>query len=259
MPPPQTIAIIAAGAMGSAVAQRLINAGATRERARDAGMRDVPFPELTTRKDYLTTYNAAPVEARAESPIYVDCNAVSPETVKGIASLFADSDVRFIDACIIGWPPKDNYNPTFYAAAGRGDGAPLSKFAELRSNIGDASALKMSYAGIVKGLTGLFTTMILSAHAASPATADALLLELRHSQPALLDRLIRAIPDMLPKAYRWVDEMREISGFVGGPLGGIHEGMANLYERMVQSIAENGDDKRILEAFVEAARRETSE
>ncbi|KAI0259218.1 hypothetical protein BC834DRAFT_907390 [Gloeopeniophorella convolvens] len=297
---PVTVAIIAAGAMGGAVAQRLTEAGctvltnldgrseATRKRARDAGMQDVPFADLVSQaplflsilpprdaeqlaKDYLAAYDAVSTATGAASPIYVDCNAVSPETVKRISGLFTHSGVHFIDASIIGGPPQGSYNPTFYASAASDAGNALSIFAELGnlglkvsllkegSDVGDASALKMSYAGIMKGLTGLFATMILSAHASSPATADALLLELRASQPAVLDRLVRAVPDMLPKAYRWVGEMREISAFVGGPPGGIHEGMAGLYERIAQSVAEDGDDKRVLEEFVEAAKRAPSE
>ena len=66
-----------------------------------------------------------------------------------------------------------------------------------------------------KGSTALFTAMILgmpvavsihnwltvvsAAHAASPATADALLHELYSAQPAVLQRICFLIPDMLPK------------------------------------------------------------
>lgn len=36
---------------------------------------------------------------------------------------------------------------------------------------------------------------------------------------------------MLPKAYRWVGEMEEISDFVGDNEGLIHKGIAQLYAR----------------------------
>ncbi|KAI0041744.1 6-phosphogluconate dehydrogenase C-terminal domain-like protein [Auriscalpium vulgare] len=296
---PPIVAIIAAGAMGSAVAARLTAAGitvltnldgrsdTTRRRAHDAGMQDVPFTDLAARSAlFLSILPPSDAHALAQtyvdarktlspapdSAIYVDCNAVSPHTAKGIAALFSGSGVPFVDAGIIGGPPRDAYNPTFYAAAEEQDIAALDAFEALgghglvvktlRGNgagVGDASALKNSYAGIAKGLTGLFTTMILSAHASSPATATALLHELNHSQPALLQRATRSLPDMLPKAYRFVGEMREISAFVhdmgGEGMSNVHEGMASVYERIAKSVRENGEDKQVLEAFVEDAKK----
>lgn len=124
-----TIAIIAAGAMGSGVARRLTSAGvavltnldgrspATRKRAEDAGMRDTPFAELPRASIMLSILPPSDAEALAKryleawhssgtanskssesGPIYVDCNAVSPKTVKEIASLFEGSGIRFVDA-----------------------------------------------------------------------------------------------------------------------------------------------------------------
>ncbi|TFY74566.1 hypothetical protein EWM64_g9445, partial [Hericium alpestre] len=176
--------------------------------------------------------------------------------------------IHFVDAGIIGGPPKDTYNPTFYAAADAQDVTALDSFEALsahglkistlrgdQAGVGDASALKMSYAGITKGLTGLFTTMILGHRArVVPATSAALLRELHASQPVLLQRLGRAIPDMLPKAYRWVGEMHEISEFVGGPLADVHKGMAAVYERVDRAVAEDGPDKEVLERFARDAR-----
>ncbi|VDB95370.1 unnamed protein product [Peniophora sp. CBMAI 1063] len=291
-----TIAIIAAGAMGSGVARRLTSAGvavltnldgrspATRKRAEDAGMRDTPFAELPRASIMLSILPPSDAEALAKryleawhspgtanskssesGPIYVDCNAVSPKTVKEIASLFEGSGIRFVDAGIIGGPPSEGYDPTFYASADD-DGAlgifnslgqyglKISSLTGEGVGIGDASALKMSYAGMTKGITGLIATMILSAHASSPATATALMKELHSSQPALLQRAAKGIPSMMPKAYRWVGEMNEISDFVGGPMGSIHKGMAAVYERVEQAIDEDNEDKRVLDTFVKEAK-----
>lgn len=46
----------------------------------------------------------------------------------------------------------------------------------------------------------VFCTIAAQAH--SPGTAKAFLDELTESQPALTKKLSRAIPDMIPKAYR---------------------------------------------------------
>lgn len=92
-----------------------------------------------------------------------------------------------------------------------------------------------------------------AAHATSPATSDALLEELNYSQPDLLERITRAVPIMIPKAYRWVGEMKEISGFVGGQEAEIHQGMSKIYERVERSLQEGNDDVVTLKKFVEKA------
>lgn len=97
-----------------------------------------------------------------------------------------------------------------------------------------------------------------AAHASSPATAQALLHELADSQPMFLKRITTSVPGMLPKAYRWVGEMEEISQFVGGGPGNIHEGMARLYERIENSVKEGeegGEDVKVLKKFVEDAKQ----
>jgi hypothetical protein len=100
---------------------------------------------------------------------------------------------------------------------------------------------------------------IIAAHASSPATAHALLNEMRHSQPQLVQRLTRSIPDMLPKAYRFSGEMEEISAFVGSGLdegaGQTHLGLARLYERIAASMKNGGQGEvDVLRKFVEEAK-----
>ncbi|KIK39187.1 hypothetical protein CY34DRAFT_808571 [Suillus luteus UH-Slu-Lm8-n1] len=288
------LAVVAAGAMGSAVAKRLTSAGctvytnldgrseATRKRAQDAGMIDLSIDELVLKSDWILSILppkdalsfaekiqevAAKHENALSSPrTFVDCNAVNPETVKRIAALFAGKSIEFVDAGIIGGPPEGDRDPTFYASAE--DVRILDEFTTLSEyglkisplkgegvGIGDASALKMSYAGITKGTTGLYTAMVLAAHAASPATADALMRELQMSQPVLMDRLVKTVPPMLPKAYRWIGEMEEIADFVGGSEGDVYRGLAKVYERIEQSIAGDQEDVATLKNFVEKAKK----
>ncbi|KAF8170275.1 6-phosphogluconate dehydrogenase C-terminal domain-like protein [Mycena galopus ATCC 62051] len=291
-----TIAIIAAGAMGSAVAKVLTRNGirvltnldnrseATRRRAHEAGMVDASLKEIGSAADWvLSILPPSDAFALAENflkesagstrlagtpaPVYVDCNAVNPATVKRIATLFVGSPSKFIDAGIIGGPPHDDYNPTFYASSN--EDALLDRFVKLSeyglkvsalkgegAGIGDASALKMSYAGITKGTTGLFTTMILAAHQSSPATADALLRELGQSQPAFLKRITGVVPGMVPKAYRWVGEMEEIAGFVGEGEGDIYRGLSKLYARIEDSGKGDGKDLEVLANFVAEAKKQ---
>lgn len=78
--------------------------------------------------------------------------------------------------------------------------------------------------------------------------------ELGDSQAELLERITRAVPAMIPKAYRWVGEMKEISEFVGGREGEIHQGMSRIYERVERSLQEGNDDVVTLNQFVEKAK-----
>jgi 3-hydroxyisobutyrate dehydrogenase-like beta-hydroxyacid dehydrogenase len=63
----------------------------------------------------------APALKRAKrKPVYVDCNAVSPQTAKRIGGALAGSGCPYVDAGIIGPPPSATARTIFYAA---GDGA----------------------------------------------------------------------------------------------------------------------------------------
>jgi len=67
--------------------------------------------------------------------------------------------------------------------------------------VGAASALKMAYAGLNKGLTALAAAM--APAATRTGAAKALREELAYSQPQLLAHIGRSLPDMYPKAHRW--------------------------------------------------------
>jgi hypothetical protein len=120
--------------------------------------------------------------------------------------------------------------------------------------IGAASALKMSYAGITKGLTGIAAAMILAATRAG--AAPALREELVKSQPALLKRFSTGLPDMFPKAYRWVAEMREIAAFAesGSGASEVYEGLALLYEALAKDFENDRALIDSLNAFLEPPR-----
>ncbi|CAL1708324.1 unnamed protein product [Somion occarium] len=194
--------------MGSAVAKRLTTAGltvltnldgrspASRARAHDAGMQDVPLSDIPLKANWVLSIlppsdalsfaqkfrdayyshlgNTARPTSTSHQVAFADCNAVNPQTVKRISHTFVNTPIKFIDAGIIGGPPNDDYDPVIYASADAQDTAVLDAFERLSkyglkvsplrgegAGIGDASALKMSYAGISKGITGLCTTMIL--------------------------------------------------------------------------------------------------
>ena len=102
----------------------------------------------------------------------------------------------------------------FYAA-----GPNLNAFSELNQygldvrplgdEIGLASAIKMCYASLTKGLTALCTELLTAAEVLG--VSDALTVEFQLSQSALYERMERGLPSMPPKARRWIGEMEEIS------------------------------------------------
>jgi 3-hydroxyisobutyrate dehydrogenase-like beta-hydroxyacid dehydrogenase len=274
------VAVIAPGMMGSAVGKRLVERGCrvttvlggrspgSAQRAREAGMEAVDEAEAVKADIVMSIVPPAAALPLAErllpvlqgtrqKPIFVDCNAVHPRTVEKIAAVITATGCPFVDAGIIGGPPRPSYDgPTFYAS---GEAAP--RFATLGEHglkirvldgpIGAASAVKMSYAGITKGFTALGAVMMLAA--TREGTAETLRAELAESQPALFGWLTRQMPAMHSKAYRWIAEMEEIAGFVGEDPAArqILEGTARLYERLAEDFA---GDKRETEALTRFVR-----
>jgi 3-hydroxyisobutyrate dehydrogenase-like beta-hydroxyacid dehydrogenase len=206
----------------------------------------------------------APALAKSNAkPVYVDCNAINPKTVERVAAAVAPSGAPFVDAGIIGPPPKpvvpgeaaSGTGTRFYAS-----GPAATRFASLRDYgldvrvldgpLSAASALKMSYAGITKGTQAIGAAMMLTA--ARAGTADDLFKELQLSQKEMLAWFKRQLGTMPPKAYRWVAEMQEIAGFVSDDPAAreLYEGAAEFYERFAEDFANDKKDSAALAAFL---------
>ncbi len=266
-----TIAVIAPGMMGAAIGARLTANGAkvvtllegrsaeTKARAENAGMTGAGIPEIAETDMILSVLppgdalslaqNLAPaLNASTRKPHYADLNAINPDTAVEIGEVIAKTGCRYIDGGIIGGPPKDGYaGPVIYVSGPDASSTRILKelglnCQELDAIVGTASALKMCYGGITKGVTAIGTTLALAASRAG--IADALRNELMTSQPALFASLQRSVPDMFSKAYRWVAEMEEISTFVGDRAEGtVHKGIAGLYGRLAHDF--DGQKKEI--------------
>jgi 3-hydroxyisobutyrate dehydrogenase-like beta-hydroxyacid dehydrogenase len=234
-----TIAIIGAGAMGSAMARRVRQHGArvvtrlqgrsqaTHRRAAEAGMADASFEDLGAAAMVLSVVppaaaghvveELAPLFARPDPPLFCDANACNPQTKQRLATRVTDLGGRMVDGAIIGPPPADGLEPRLYlCGTGAEHIAAIRDFGidarVLTGPLGAAAALKMCYGGINKGAIGLTTALLLAAerHGAAPD----LVAELAISQKALLERSRRQIPDMYPKAWRWEPEMEEVAAFL---------------------------------------------
>jgi hypothetical protein len=228
------------GEMGAAVGAALTAAGhtvlwasagrseATRRRAvafEDAGS----VTDVVARADVVFSVvppHAALEVARSLPPfegIYVDANAVSPETARAVGASVA----RFVDGGIVGGPPA----PRLYLSgeeaatvAALFEGSPIET--ELVAN---ASALKCAYAGWTKGTAAL--VLAIRDFARAEGVEDALVAEWARSQPQLADRLAAAEASAAKKGWRWIGEMEEIaSAFEADGLPpGFHQAAAEVY------------------------------
>lgn len=277
------VAVIAPGHMGAGVGARLVENGvrvltslegrsaASVARAERAGMKGASDAEIAAADFVLSIVPPADAAALAEKlapalrasnrkPVYVDCNAINPQSARGVADIVEAAGTPFVDGGIIGGPPRAAYDgPVFYVSgAGAGRVEALNDYGLIVRRIdgafGAASALKMSYAGITKGLTALGSAMALAASRAG--VADALQAELAASQPALLAYLNRAVPDMFGKAYRWVAELGEIASFAGREAeGAMYGGIADLYARLAEEVERDGEEIAMLrDAFAKPAK-----
>lgn len=237
--PNPTVAIMSPGDMGHAVAALLRGHGLrvitclagrsarTRALAGQAGIEAVPDDEALVREADLLLAILVPAQAedlarriaaalertRAEL-LYVDCNAIAPQTARRIGALVEAAGARFVDAGIIGPPPAAGTRTPFYASgAHAGDFAALRDFGldvrPIGERPGDASAVKMCYAALTKGTTALMTELAVAA--SRLGVAAVLRQEFAESQAAALERMARSVPEMVPKAHRWIGEMEEIA------------------------------------------------
>ena len=273
------IAIHSPGAMGSAISARLVEHGArvltsldgrsaaTVERAAAAGMEDASPETITTADLILSIVPPGEAVALAEGfvkrlsesrhkPVFIDCNALSPETKTQVAVTLAETGCDVIDGAIVGAPPQaGEKGPRFYVSGEQSGRASVLRalgvdLRQIDGPIGAAAALKMSYSGVSKGLTAIGAAMLLAA-SRSGSSRD-LYQELHESLPQLLSRFETGIPDMYPKAYRWVAEMREIAAFLSEDKAAamIFEGAAQLYDRLATDIASEGQERRTLDEFL---------
>lgn len=271
------IAVIAQGAMGSGIGGRLAENGvdvvtsltgrsaSSAERAAKARMRPVDDEQIASADIILSILPPSEALALAErlapalkaakkKPLYIDCNAISSELVKRVGEVITATGCAFGDGGIIGGPPRAGYNgPALYVS-----GVPASALTPLTAGglkvrpidgpIGAASVLKMSYAGISKGLTAIAAASILTA--SRYGAANALYEELTDSQKAVLGTITRSVPEMFPKAYRFVGEMEEIGQQSGrDSIDKIYQGMAALYRELADDFKGEEQDIGALAAF----------
>jgi 3-hydroxyisobutyrate dehydrogenase-like beta-hydroxyacid dehydrogenase len=234
------VGIMSPGDMGSAIGNVLSISGfrvmtalegrseLTRLRAREAGMVDVQnIDRLVAESDLLLSVLvpsealvlaqrvADSIKRTGHRPVYTDLNAIAPETVWKIDNAMSGVGVTFIDGGIIGAPPIPGKKNTRIYCSGPDTQSleSLSKagldIRKVGPVIGQASGLKMVFAASTKGITALWTELLVAAHALG--LEEALMTEFKMGGTNISDVLNSRIVSMPRRSRRWVGEMEEIA------------------------------------------------
>jgi len=235
----KNIGVTSPGDMGQGVAIRLKAAGfqvhtaldgrsaRTAELAREAGLNDCGTMQrlVETCDAVFSILNpgaavdnarkvAAAMRAVRKKIVFVDCNAIAPQTGHEIERIVRDAGGVFIDGGLIGPPPRGKAKVRLYVSGP--EAGLLSQIADdqllirvVGERIGDASAVKMCYASLTKGTLALGVELLIAAR--KLGVDQALEAEFKESQPDMHEWVVSRSVSMPPKAHRWVPEMLEIA------------------------------------------------
>ena len=250
------IGLLNPGDMGAAVGSCLTSAGYTvlwapqgrsadtAERARAAGLTDAGTARtLASRANVIVS--VCPPHAALDvawavhgfTGLYLDANAISPDTAREVAQLITENGGQYVDGGIIGSPPVQPGTTRLYLSGDQaGQIAALFEGSPLATQVTDgspvaASAIKMAYAAWTKGTSALL--LVARSLARAEGVEDQLLAEWVLSQPRLADQSDRAAKAGVTKGWRWVGEMEEIAHAMAaaGLPDGFHQAAAEVFRR----------------------------
>jgi 3-hydroxyisobutyrate dehydrogenase-like beta-hydroxyacid dehydrogenase len=252
-----TILLLHPGEMGAAVAGCLVRSGtrviyasdgrsdASRERATQEGIEDGGTLEAAIRQADAVLSICVPsganevariVAALGFQGIYIDANAIAPESSREIGRIVEAAGATFVDGGIIGLPPTPTRVTRLYLCGPDAGGiaelfnGTQTQAAVLSAPIGAASALKVCFAAWSKGETALLG--VIRALANFEGVDDALMREWRDSMPGVAEQS-EHIVQRAWKAWRWSGEMEEIAASfdaAGLPSGFLAN--AEIYRRL---------------------------
>ncbi len=217
----------------------------TRSRAADAGLTEVgSLAEAVDAADLIISVCpptfavdvAEAVAAQGFNGIYVDANAIAPQTARRIGSGFSN----FVDGGIVGSPVSGPGSTRLYVSglgaqvvASRFEGSDL-EVRLVEGAAGAASAVKMCFAAWTKGTSALL--LAVRGLAEAEGVTRELLGEWETSMQDLGPRSSGIAGAVGPKAWRFEGEMYEIAdafASVGLP-SGFHVAAADIYHRLAQ-------------------------
>lgn len=162
----------------------------------------------------MATRVARAMVAQKRSIAYLDLNAISPMTAIQVAETITSAGGTAIDGTIIGSAEGLPVNSRLFIS-GPAEAQivewliPDLPVTSVGDTIGQASSLKMFYAGMTKGISALGWELLAGADRAGLAS---ILQELwQTTQPHIAAFLDHALPDLPPRANRRAQEMEELA------------------------------------------------
>ena len=250
------IGIVHPGEMGSWVATALRSGGhdvswvsagrsaASRERAHVAGLVDRgTLDDLADAVDAIVSVcppaaasaTASAVVDAGFTGLYVDANAVAPETARRIQARVEQAGASMVDGGIVGGTSDEPGATRLYLSGSRAaevgawftTGRPDAVV--LDGDVGAASAVKVGFAGWTKGSAALLLAM--RAYARAEGVEPAVLDAWAHGLDGVRERSDAVAGSVHRKAWRFVGEMEELAealADVGLPAG-FHAGAAAVF------------------------------
>lgn len=170
--------------------------------------------------------------------LYVDANAIAPQTAREIAAAMAEAGIDFVDGSVIGgpaWEPGRTWlylsGPKAHDVTGCFAAGPLET-AVIGEKAGEASALKMCFAAYTKGSTALLCAILAAAEELN--VREALEAQWSRGGSDFADQTQNRVRHVTAKAWRFAGELEEIGAtFEGvGLPGGFGSAAAEVYRRI---------------------------
>jgi len=234
-----TVGIMSPGSMGQAFAKQFQSKGfhvvtalenrsqRTRALAAAAGISDVgSLTRLAESSDVILSIMnpgsalafadalAHALSATKRTLLFVDCNAIAPDTMHAIHEKIVSAGGRCADAGIMGPPPTASIKSRLFVSGPQAQvleqlATPQLSVHVMSERIGDASALKICDAVMAKGVTAMMLQMLIVARRFG--IEDALDAQCEGPRRYFHDWIVRTLPVMPAKAYRWVPEVEQIA------------------------------------------------
>ena len=170
--------------------------------------------------------------------IYADVNAIAPEKARAIERLVSSKNIEFVDGGIIGGPAWEAESTWLYLSGARAkevsecfDGGVLETEV-MGTEIGKASAIKMSFAAYTKGTTALLCAIMAAAD--EMGVREDLEKQWSRNGSDFAERTQQRVRRVTAKAWRFSGEMEEIAATLkaAGLPEEFHLAAADIYRRM---------------------------
>jgi 3-hydroxyisobutyrate dehydrogenase-like beta-hydroxyacid dehydrogenase len=235
----KTVAILSPGEMGHSVASVLIKHGLrvvtslegrsqrTRELTEKTGIINLPtLDDVVTESDLIMSvvvpsaaqvvgsHVAEAISRTGHQALFADANAISPMTSEAIGETISAAGGRYIDACIIGYPNELETKTILYVSGPyAGELTTLNNFGlnveVLGDRVGQASAFKVLYAGMTKGVTSVAVELLVTAH--SIGLYEQILDKYRNDYPEIVRLVEHWGPGIPFRSARRSHEMVELT------------------------------------------------